>query len=209
LSAISPCRGAGSALYSSGTDLDGEAWLNPPSIGCDEYYEADFAGAILLGPISVYNGYSHGPPLRGVVCNIATTPVTNADRIAWSFGDGVVITNVFFFNITHTWTNEGDYNLRFTGYNADNPGGVSTNVLVHVALPDPPVITASTYTGTNFMLTFSAQLGPDYVVEQTTNLLPPITWQTVADFSLAGTNLVAKDPGATNSLMRFYRVRVQ
>jgi parallel beta-helix repeat protein len=48
LSAGSPCRGAGSAAYATGTDIDGEPWGNPPSIGCDEYH----VGAV-TGPLSV------------------------------------------------------------------------------------------------------------------------------------------------------------
>src|SRR5262249_21588122 len=48
LSAGSPCRGAGNATNASGTDIDGELWANPPSIGCDEYH----AGAA-TGPLSV------------------------------------------------------------------------------------------------------------------------------------------------------------
>jgi hypothetical protein len=46
LSTDSPCIGAGSAAAASGTDLDGETWLNPPSIGCDEYHVGAATGAL-------------------------------------------------------------------------------------------------------------------------------------------------------------------
>ncbi len=48
IATTSPCRAAGSALYASGTDLDGEPWANPPSMGCDEVVVSN-----LVGPLSV------------------------------------------------------------------------------------------------------------------------------------------------------------
>ena len=48
LSAGSPCRSAGNDAYVSGTDIDGEAWASPPSIGCDEYHPGS-----VRGPLSV------------------------------------------------------------------------------------------------------------------------------------------------------------
>jgi hypothetical protein len=32
----SPCAGKGSAAHAVGTDIDGDAWRNPPAMGCDE-----------------------------------------------------------------------------------------------------------------------------------------------------------------------------
>ena len=37
IASTSPCRTNGNALYASGTDIDGQAWANPPSMGCDEW----------------------------------------------------------------------------------------------------------------------------------------------------------------------------
>ena len=44
IAADSPCVGAGSAAYAFGTDIDGEAWRNPPAMGCDEPVDADTDG---------------------------------------------------------------------------------------------------------------------------------------------------------------------
>ena len=38
IAADSPCVGKGSAAYAFGTDIDGDAWLEPPAMGCDEPY---------------------------------------------------------------------------------------------------------------------------------------------------------------------------
>ena len=46
LSADSPCRGAGNAAHATGSDIDGEPWASPPSIGCDEYWAGAVTGLL-------------------------------------------------------------------------------------------------------------------------------------------------------------------
>jgi hypothetical protein len=207
ISATSPCRGAGNPLYASGTDIDGEPWANPPSMGCDEYNPADFTGPIFPGAITAYNALTHGPIVRKVIAWISTTLSGNPDRISWSFGDGVVVTTNFSLGIFHAWTNAGDFNVTFTAYNADNPAGVSTNAIIHVSLPDSPLISAAVSNGTNLVLSFPVQHGLTYVVEQATNLTPPVAWQSAASFySYSGTAFTTNIT-STNAAA-FFRVRV-
>jgi hypothetical protein len=211
IAATSPCRGAGSPAYATGTDLDGEPWLNPPSIGCKEYYAADFTGPISVGPITARGAWSGGPVLRNGLTWLLAGFTGNADRLAWSFGDGTVLTNAYSWAPGHTWTNAGDFNVSFTAYNSDNPDGVSTNALIHVALPDPPLLYPNSLTGSTFTINLPMQGGVKYYIDQTTNLAPPVAWQSlgyVVNYTYPLSTGVLADPNATNA-MRFYRIRIQ
>jgi hypothetical protein len=203
LSAISPCRGAGSALYAKGTDIDGEPWSNPPSMGCDEFWASDFAG-----PLQVSLLAQAAPAIQKVGSFVNGRVTGNASRVAWSFGDGSVKTNSFAYAAYHTWANAGDYNVSFTAYNFDNPAGVVTNMIFHVVPPAPPVLSGARLNATNFTLNFTTQFGVSYVVEEATDLAPPQTWQPVATAFGLGSPTRITDTKATNSA-RFYRVRIQ
>ncbi len=126
LSAASPCRGAGNSLYASGTDLDGEEWNSPPSMGAYEVYDADFIGAL-----SVAIQSSQTTLLVNRSLALTGQITGRASGLEWSFGDGTIVTNVSYFT-SYLWTSPGDYDVIFTAYNTDNPGGVSTNLLVQV-----------------------------------------------------------------------------
>jgi hypothetical protein len=202
LAATSPCRGMGSPLVVTGTDFEGDPWANPPSMGCDEIVQSSFIGPLSVSLVAAYPEVAaYGVmPLIGQV-------IGRASRLEWSFGDGPVFTNLSYL-ASHTWSNPGDYTVTFTAYNADNSAGVSTNLIVHVVPLMPPQLTTGGLSGTNFSLSFPGQPGVTYVVEQTTNLVPPVTWQTVQSVVSTGALMQVTDTRATNA-MRFYRVRTQ
>ncbi len=125
LSSASPCRGAGNPAYTSGVDLDGEPWLNPPSIGCDEYHSELVTGALTVTVIArwtnVVNGYEIG--LEGAISGRAS-----ASR--WEFGDGTIVSNQW--RISHGWRAAGDYEVILRAYNDSYPTGVIGSALIHV-----------------------------------------------------------------------------
>jgi hypothetical protein len=205
LSAASPCRGAGSSLYATGTDLDGEAWNNPPSMGADEVFDTDFIGTLSVAIQSPQTNVlvNHSLALTGQITGWAA-------GLEWSFGDGTIVSNVSYFT-SHVWTNTGNYSLVFTAYNTDNPGGISTNLLVHVLPLAQPWLEPSSFSlspSGNFQFQFNGQAGAIYTVQVATDLNPPIVWLDLQTFTSTGGVVQVTDPNISSG-MSFYRVGVQ
>jgi len=202
LAVTSPCRSMGSSLYAAGTDLDGEPWASPPSMGCDEVWVS-----VPTGPLSVSLSAEYPEVAAYGYLPLTGEIMGSASRMEWSFGDGPTYTNLSYFTL-HQWTNPGDYTVTFTAFNADYPGGVSTNLLVHVVPLESTALSVGGLSKTTFQLSFAGQPGVTYVVEQATNLAPPVLWQTVQTLSSTGALMQVTDSKATNA-MRFYRARTQ
>jgi PKD repeat protein len=125
ISATSPCLGAGSSNYTTGVDIDGEPWRNPPSIGCDEFYSGAITGTLIVAAQADFTNLA-----TGFAANFAGTLLGHASYNVWDFGDGTLVSNRLY--LSHSWTAAGDYSVTFTAFNDDNPGGVSVMVTVHV-----------------------------------------------------------------------------
>ena len=199
LSATSPCRGAGSSLYSSGCDLDGRAWNNPPSMGANEVYDSDFAG-----PLSVVIQSSQISDFAGRTWNFSGQVTGRAAGLSWAWGDGTSTTNVSYF-ASHVWTNSGDYTVTFTAFNPDNPIGVSTNLLVHALPLNPPLLEFPALTTNGFFCQFNGQSNAIYILQRATNLTPPIAWSLVKTIPNYGGVVQITNANAT-SMTEFYRV---
>lgn len=203
LAVNSPCRGAGVAISTVSADLVGNAWANPPSMGCFEVSESFAKGPL---SVTIMPGYpaaviGRSFPLFG---RLSGWP----SRVAWSYGDGSILTNVSVLTVGHAFTNTGDYTITFTAFNADYPDGVSTNLVVSVAPLATPILSAEGLNGTIFTLNFTGQATVSYTLERASDLTPPITWQPVTTAFSVGGALRLSDAAATNTMM-FYRVRAQ
>ncbi|HTR40890.1 MAG TPA: PKD domain-containing protein, partial [Pseudomonadales bacterium] len=210
ISAESPCVGAGSIAYSAGYDLDGEPWNNPPSMGCDEIVFSNLVGPLSVNCSAYFTNILVSQPasfnfhydtLFGIFQG-------HAAFLTWSFGDGPISSNVD-ATINHQWTNAGDYTVTFTAYNNDNPNGVSTNIVVHVQPALPVQMQSPVLSSSGFGFQFTGQMSANYIVQYTTNLNPPITWQQLQYIhsTNVGTFQIL-DTSVTNAA-RFYRVTTQ
>ncbi len=145
----SPCRAAGLAAVVSGTDIDGEPWLNPPSIGCDQFDAASATGALSVAISETYTNVSTGFPID-FAAQISGHALSNH----WDFGDGSTADNQLFQ--THNWPAPGNYTVILTVYNNDHPSGVSASVVIFIlsapvhyvaqgnATPVPPYLSWAT-----------------------------------------------------------------
>ncbi len=124
----SPCRGAGSAAYSSGVDIDREPWATPPSIGCDEYWSGSVTGT--LSATIVASCTTVGV---GFAVEFQASVQGRPSALRWDFGDGVVVGNQP--QTSHAWAAAGDYTVELRAYNETYPGGVATSVTIHVVQP--------------------------------------------------------------------------
>src|SRR5262249_14961599 len=104
---------------------DGEPWLNPPSIGCDEYYAGSVTGSLGVG-ISV--PWTNLAPGFNLDCAALINGRTTALR--WEFGDGTVTSNRIY--TSHEWMIPGDYEIVLRAYNDSYPTGIAASLTIHV-----------------------------------------------------------------------------
>jgi hypothetical protein len=202
ISSTSPCRSAGSALYASGTDLDGEPWANPPSMGCDEVVVANIAG-----PLSVNIRAYQTNVLVNRYAGFWGIITGRASHAEWSFGDGSTTNSGA--GISHYWTNSGDYTVTFTAFNNDNPAGVFTNTVIHVQPLNVPQLQSPALLTNGFQFQFPGQLSVNYTIQYTTNLAPPVAWQTLQTIYYSSEGIIQINDSAWTNTARFYRVLAQ
>jgi len=125
LSSASPCIAAGLFAPCFGTDIDGEAWSDPPCIGCDQYVAGSVTGPLHVAILAEWTDTVPSQPLafdadiRG-----------RALRSTWSFGDGMAATNRP--AVSHAWAATGGYDLVLTAFNETHPDGIAATMRVSV-----------------------------------------------------------------------------
>ena len=125
LGAASPCIGQGNSNYTSGADIDGEPWSEPPSMGCDEYRIGTITGELNVA-IAVEASTLRSGIAAGFDGQIEGRTVGSS----WDFDDGTVVSNRP--EVSYTWAVPGTYAVVLTAFNDDNPGGVSATATVVV-----------------------------------------------------------------------------
>ena len=127
ISPLSPCIGAGTNVYVTGTDIDGEEWKNPPSVGCDEIYLNDLTGELEVEIYAKYTSAVVGSSLK-FYSEIVGKPVSNH----WTFGDAAAAAVADKYYINHFFSAAGNYEVILAAFNIDNTAGVSTTVTVNI-----------------------------------------------------------------------------
>jgi hypothetical protein len=202
LSALSPCIGKGYYPAASGTDIDGERWANPPSMGCDEYHAGD-----VTGPLNVAISTSFTNVAVGFPVDLTARIEGRAAASSWDFGDGATATNQPY--TSHAWAAPGDYAVVLRAYNESQPGGISATVTVDVVNevhyvvannvnPVAPYTTWAT-AATNIQDAANAAMAPGALVLVTNGTYGPISiFNSVAVRSVNGPQFTTINGGGSS-----------
>jgi PKD domain len=128
ISLDSPCRGAGETTALDTTDIDGNPWNNPPSIGCSEIPSGGDFGSLVVNIATPFTNWAPGYSLSFQTANSGPD-----DNSVWNFGDGTIVTNTP--GLSHTWSVAGTYPVTLTAYNDSYPAGVTATQLINIAIP--------------------------------------------------------------------------
>ena len=125
-----------------------------------------------------------------------------------SFGDGKVLPNPG-LGAGYIYTSAGNYTVTYTVYNNDNPTGVSASTLIDVLAPVTPQLQSVMLLTNGFQFAFPGETGVRYTIQYSTNLAPPVVWNTLQTIynSSAGLQQITDPTIPTDT--RFYRVLAQ
>ena len=125
LSSGSPCIAAGSTLYATGMDIDGEPWSNPPCIGADQLVPG---AANSLLSVTLETDFPQVTVGFAAYFRAQVEGQTTGNQ--WDFADGARLTNRL--EAVHAWVTPGSYPVRLTAFNDAHPDGVTATVTVEV-----------------------------------------------------------------------------
>ena len=128
LSAVSPCIGAGRADAIIGTDIDGDHWASPPSMGCDEYVAGAVDGPLSVAISASFTNVSTGFPVD-FTAHISGRTTANL----WYLGQGQVVNDEVY--TSRSWSEPGTYPVLLRAYNQSHPDGVTATAWVQVTAP--------------------------------------------------------------------------
>jgi PKD repeat protein len=117
--------GAGSALYASGLDIDGQPWGVPPCIGADQLVPGAATGPLSVALATDFTNVTVG---YSAYFRAQVEGQTTGNR--WDFGDGTLFSNRL--ETVHDWQTPGTYPVRLTVFNDAYPDGVTATVTVQV-----------------------------------------------------------------------------
>ena len=204
-----------------GADLPGGHEFFPGTIRDARVYGRALTGAEILALVNRPPGFS-GTPLNytrpaGItltVANPATDPDLPAQTLTWSLlapPDGATINpSNGIFSWRPAVAQSPSTNLIAVKVldNGTPPMGATQNFTVTVTRPQTPGLSSAAVNNAHFSVLVSGDVGPDYVVETSTNLADGSAWFPVATNLAPAPPFSWTDPFTAVRLQRFYRVRL-